>query len=75
MPTQFSATFVNGAFYPDQPISLPDQSRVQVTIEPALETRTVPQHFSWEEMEQLIRDRPLNSGGLHYTRDELYDRH
>ncbi len=71
MSTQFTATFSQGAFYPDQPIDLPEQSRFTVIIEPTPETRAAPTQFSWEQMEQLIRDRPLNSGGLHYTRDEL----
>lgn len=72
MSTDLTATVLGGALKLDQPLSLPDQSRVRVTIQPVVSNE------GWRRalhsLERLRRDRPIHSGGLRYNRDELHDR-
>lgn len=74
MIAQTTATVRDGILHPDEPLRLPDETRVSVTIEPVdmdQETRLA----ALKRLQQLIKDRPINSGGLRYTRDELHERH
>lgn len=73
MTVRRTGTIVGDSVTLDQPVELPDRCRVRVTIEPVAET-DVDRRSPWEEFEQLLKERPLHSGGLHYTRDELHER-
>ena len=73
MKTQFTATVVNGLLKPDRPLPLADNTRVQVTVESAEDWRVKMRH-GLEGLRSLIRERPIRSGGLRYTRDELNER-
>lgn len=68
-----TATVLAGEIKLDDPIDLPDRSRVTVLIEPSsVETA------SWQEamtrLEELCRDHPVSSGGQRFSRDELHER-
>lgn len=72
MATDLTATVQGGELKLDQPLLLPDQSRVRVTIHP------LASNDGWrralEALDRLRRSQPIHSGGLHYTRDKLHDR-
>jgi len=73
MITQTTAIVRDGVLHPDAPLELPDETRVRVTIEPVVmdqESRLA----ALKRLQQLIKDRPINSGGLRYTREELHER-
>jgi hypothetical protein len=79
MKTKVTATVVNGMLELDERIQLPDNSRVSVTVEaveqPSVEPSADQRHKTgWEAFKQRIRERPVHSGGLHYTREELHER-
>ncbi len=73
MTTSFTGTIVNGMIQLDQPIDLADQSRVHVTIVPLTERKQQFQR-ALDALDELRRTHPIDSGGLHYTRDQLYER-
>jgi hypothetical protein len=70
----YSATVVNGQLQLDEPVGLSDHCRVQVTVVPAMETQQ-----QWiralDALAELKQQRPISSGGLKFSREELYDRH
>ena len=73
------ATVIDGALKLDQPVDLPNNSRVAVRVEslPAVET-TPPtdeeRRAAWERMKRRIEERPVHGGGQRFNRDGLYDR-
>lgn len=77
MTTQTTGIVVDGQLQLDQPLPLPNRSRVMVTVQSAID---VP--ADWREqmirglaaMQQLKADHPIGSGGLRFTRDELHER-
>ena len=70
----YSGTVVNGELKLDEPVGLSDHSRVQVTVVAAVEAQR-----QWIEaldaLKELKEKRPISSGGLRFSREELYDRH
>ena len=72
MTSQISATWMNGTFIPDSAVTLTDQAHVRLTIEP-MTASVKPQEAAWESLKARLRERPINSGGEHYTRDELHE--
>jgi hypothetical protein len=74
MRTETTGTIVAGALQLDERIDLPDNSRVRVAVQPLEEWRTRFQ-TGLNAWKQLCHDRPIDSGGRHYTRDELHERH
>ena len=75
MLTQFTATVVDGMLRPDEPIGLPNESRVNVVIAPVatLPTAGDPQ-AALAAMKLYAEEHRMGSGGRHYSREELYDR-
>lgn len=71
MTTRVTGTIVDGGLALDERVDLPDNCRVSVTIEPV---KKPDGPTGWDGFEQLLRDRPIHSGGLRYTRDELHER-
>jgi len=69
MTTEMTATVVNGMLKPDQTLSLADQTRVKLTIEPIEEASA-----AWESLKARLRERPIHGGGKRFTRDELHER-
>jgi predicted DNA-binding antitoxin AbrB/MazE fold protein len=77
MTTQVEATLINGVLKPDQPLSLPDQTRVRLTIEsidPIAEWSPEKAQAAWEAIQARLKERPIHGGGVHYSRDELHER-
>ena len=73
MKTEITATVVDGALKLDEPLDLPDETRVRVAITPD-ETGRSRRKQVWLEFLEYMKQHPVNSGGRHFTRDELYDR-
>ena len=76
MTTQVMATVVDGALKLDSPLELPNETRVKLVVEVELtdEERHERSRQSFESLQKFIGEHPINSGGLRFTRDELYDR-
>ena len=83
MKTQIAATFVGGQFKPDEELSLPEDTRVNLTIEllgeemePETDPHRDPQKSiaAWEALKARLKKRPIHGGGKRYTRDELHER-
>jgi hypothetical protein len=72
MSTDVTGTVLGGTLKLDQPLSLPDQSRVRVTIQPVVSNEGW--RHALDALERLRREQPIRSGGQRYTRDELYER-
>ncbi len=83
------ATYHNGAFIPAVPIAMPEETEVELVIEPA-SAEAVPASGSiqpplitdpaerarlWEEIIASMQSHPLSADAPRFTRDELYDRH
>lgn len=73
MRTETTGTIVAGVLQLDEPIDLPDNSRVYVAVQPLEEWCTKFQ-TGLNAWKQLCQDRPINSAGRRYTRDELHER-
>lgn len=74
MTTHIEATFANGVFQPDETLSLPDQTRVRLTIEPIESWTPEKAKAAWETIQARLKERPIHGGGVRYTRDELHER-
>jgi hypothetical protein len=77
MTTQIEATLIDGLLKPDQPLPLPDQTRVRLTIEPMTpieEWSPEKARAAWEAIQQRLKEHPLHFGGKKFTRDELHER-
>ncbi len=79
--TQFiHATFRDGVFVPEQPVSIAAESRVMLTVEPAADTADKLEEQRRLRQEAFARFQALcdrlsfNSGGVKLTRDELHER-
>jgi predicted DNA-binding antitoxin AbrB/MazE fold protein len=69
-----TATVVNGMLKPDHPLSLAEQSRVRLTIEPIEEWSQEKALATWERIRARLKEHPLHFGGVRYSREELYER-
>lgn len=71
---QISATWTGGTFKPDEDVPLPDQTRVRLTVEPIDEWSPERARVALEAIKRLVREQPISSGGVRYTRDQLHER-
>lgn len=72
MRTHTTATVNHGQLDLDEPLKLPDHSRVRVTIESREDWRS--RYVSGlEQLRRLIREQPIRAG-VRFTRDELHER-
>lgn len=73
MVTAIQATYEHGVLRPDDPLTLPEGSRVHLVIQPMADPKQ-----AWEdrfaEFQKFLKEHPISSGGRKFTRDELYDR-
>jgi hypothetical protein len=72
MTTQMTATVVGGVLKPDQQLTLPDQTRVKLTLEP-IEEKAEPA-AAWAALKARLRQRPIHGLGRRFSRDELHER-
>ena len=77
MTTTLSATVVNGALQLDEPLTLPEQSRVQVTViaEPQDEDEVTRRREVLRKFRAFSDARPIFSSGERLTRDQMHERH
>ena len=68
-----TGTVVNGMIQLDKPLLLPDQTPVAVTVE-SLASAHADGLLAWQSIQRRLQQRPINSGGLKFTRDELHER-
>ena len=73
MTTETTATVIGGSLHLDEPLNLPDQTRVRVTVVATGDERQ-RRLEAWKKLQEYMRTHPLNSGGLRFTRDQLHDR-
>lgn len=72
MKTQTTGTVNHGQLELDQPLDLPDQSRVQVTVELNEDWRS-RYRAGLDRFKKLIRERPIRAS-VRFTREELHER-
>jgi len=73
MKAQTTGTLIDGVVQLDEPVSLPNNSRVSVSIEP-LSIDPAQARAAFEAFKKRIQERPIHSGGRRFTRDELHER-
>jgi hypothetical protein len=75
MLAQITGTVIDGGLELDQPVKLPNNTRVSVTVKavapavPAAQTEA-----GWSAWKRRITERPVHAAGLHFSRDELHER-
>jgi hypothetical protein len=79
MAQRLRAIYQNGAFVPQSPCDLPENSEVDLVVEgprvlPALVTDPDERKRIMEELVQNMRDNPIPENAPHFTRDELHER-
>lgn len=73
MNQTITGVVVGGGIQLDQPISLPDQTPVSVTVQP-LPSSKASAIAAWESLQARLAAHPIHGGGKRYTRDELHER-
>ncbi len=79
MTTQVMATVVDGQLKLDEPVGLPNDSRVKLVleveeVEETEEARCERKRRALADLLQFSRETPMNSGGMYFTRDQLHER-
>jgi ribosomal protein S10 len=72
MIARIGGTVVDGMLELDEPVPLPPNTRVTITIEPVSESDQ--RQAAWERFHRRIRERPLHLGVRDWTREGLYER-
>jgi hypothetical protein len=72
--TELQGTIVAGRIELDQPVELPDSSRVAVTLRPLVQPATTDRREAWQRLKRRISDRPIHAGGEKFVRSDLYER-
>jgi len=73
MNAPMTGTLIDNSIRLDQPVDLPNHSRVTVSIA-SLEGGHAHRLAAWVRLKELLHSRPLNSGGEHFSREELHIR-
>ena len=73
MTTQIEATYVQGVLHPDAPLPLPDGSRVSLQVQSPIPEKPAQGADAFEDLEEYLKKHPINSGGMKFNREELYD--
>jgi len=68
-----TAVVENGMLRPDEPLNLPPQTRVRLTVE-LLPLSPVGDDEAWQEFEQACEEISRDFGGVRLTRDQLHER-
>ncbi len=71
-PREFNAIVEDGVIRPDEPLNLPNRTRLRVTINVAADAAKAPKPVrTFREIRELGL---LQSDGLKFSRDELHER-
>ena len=73
MKTETTGTLVDGVVQLDGPIDLPNHCRVSVSVRP-IEYDPEKAQSALESFLKRTEERPVHSGGVRFTRDELHER-
>lgn len=73
MTNLFHATVIDGVLKPDEPLPLPDGSRVRVTIE-GMSPPDAKRDQRFNAFLKYCVEHPVYSNGQKFNREELYDR-
>jgi hypothetical protein len=73
MLNHFTATVVDGMLRPDEPIGLPNESRVSVAIKP--ESAALDSLAALQSIQARLKLRPVSTDGRRFTRDQLHQRY
>ena len=73
MTTTIPAVFDQGVFRPEGPVSLPEGTRVTLTVDIDDQERR-KRLEAVEELLRISKEIGFNSGGERMTRDELHER-
>ena len=74
MDGDIPVTYTNGVFRPDGKVSIPEGSRLLISVrnaEPTAESRRLANEF----LDRVRRENLVRLQGPRLTRDDLYDRH
>ncbi|MFQ5732476.1 MAG: DUF104 domain-containing protein [Planctomycetaceae bacterium] len=79
MIQRVKATFKDGAFVPDEDCDLPEDARVQLTVEsessiPATVTDPEQRQAILDEVVELMKSNPIPESAPRFTREELHER-
>jgi predicted DNA-binding antitoxin AbrB/MazE fold protein len=69
-----TATFENGVLKPAEPLALPENARVRLTIDLVIEEPKLTPAERLAALEELWRTSTLHSDGERLTRDQLHER-
>lgn len=72
--TELQGTIVAGRIELDQPVELPDSSRVAVTLRPIVQPATADRREAWQRLKRRLIERPIHAGGEKFVRSDLYER-
>ncbi len=70
---QLTGTVIDGKLQLDQKIDIPDNTRVTVSVSEGV-WDPVKAREAVERLKKRTEENALSSGGLKFTREELYDR-
>ncbi|MCH8922118.1 MAG: hypothetical protein IIA67_03085 [Planctomycetes bacterium] len=73
MKADLTGTVIAGTLKLDEPVALPDQSRVRVTVE-SVDDSNEGWKPALDALKRLRDERPIRAGDLRYSRDELHKR-
>jgi hypothetical protein len=73
MKLHATGTVERGQLKLDDALDLPDRTRVNLVVEAISETAQSGAS-AWASLQQRLRERPIHSGGIRFTRDQLHER-
>ena len=73
MKVLMNATVLDGGLELDEPVGFPDHYRVQVSVEP-LPAAEQDWQAAFQAFQELCAERPIDSGGARFSREELHER-
>jgi hypothetical protein len=73
MAGNLTGIVIGSTIHLDAPIDLPDNTPVNVALEP-IARRSRSGSEAWQATKTRLRERPIHGGDQRFTRDELHER-
>jgi len=73
MTKTFEAIVANGVLKPTEPVELPENQRLRVTVEDVVAPSSADQRAARQRLVEFLRRSPLHIEGRLPTREQLYD--